>query len=387
MTMATSTRIRLTVVGAADSDLTDVLRTIGYQPESAPASELASMVKAPAQPADVVVVDLRRGSSVPAAVADLTRKHPTIGVVIVAARLDPALMLESLHAGAKGFVAAPLNRQEIEAAIARVAPQGAASAPGQVIAFVGAKGGVGTTTLAVNVATALAKQSHRGTLLIDLNLQYGDAAALLGVEPRFTVVDALENAERLDEPFMRGLVARTSAGLDLLAAPDRTPVSRIELERLRLLLDFARAQFGYTVLDVPRTEPALLDALDPTALVIAVVSQELTAVRSATRLLASLRQRYGTEHVKVILGRSDADAEIAPEDLEKVLGTTVRVFPNDYRRALEALNRGKPLVLENHSKLASEMNRFVKELNGAPAARAAPESRSILPKWLGGGAG
>jgi pilus assembly protein CpaE len=278
-----------------------------------------------------------------------------------------------------------LNRQEIEAAIARVTAK-AAPISGQVIAFIGAKGGVGTTTLAVNTATALARKARNGTLLLDLNVRFGDAAAYLGVEPRFTVADALENAHRLDEAFIRGLVVRTPGGLDLLAAPERLPGQGVDLERLRALLNFCKKQFGFTVVDVPRTDTAMLEALDSAAHVIVVVSQELTAVRSATRLVKALRQRYGTDHVKVILGRSDNDAEIAPEDLEKALGAAVRVFPNDYRRALEALNRGRPLVLENHCKLAGELQRFVKELTGVTEPEPAHEPRGgLFSKWLKGG--
>ncbi len=383
--MASASQIKLTIIGATDNDLQEVLRSAGYQPTSVPAAELPALAKSAAAPPDVVVVDLRQSANVPAAVADLTRRHPTIGVVIVAARLDAALMLEALNAGAKGFVNDPLSRQDLEVAISRVTQQ-APPVSGQVIAFVGAKGGVGTTTVAVNTATALAKKSRSGTLLLDLNVRFGDAAAYLGVEPRFTVADALENAHRLDDAFVRGLVVRTPGGLDLLAAPERLPGPGIDLDRLRALLEFSKKHFGFTVVDVPRTDPGVLEALDSATHVVVVVSQELTAVRSATRLVKSLRQRYGKGRVKVILGRSDTDAEIAPEDLEKVLETTVRAFPNDYRRSLEALNRGRPLVLENHSKLAGEMQRFVKELTGATEAEpAAQESRSLFSKWLKGG--
>jgi pilus assembly protein CpaE len=223
---------------------------------------------------------------------------------------------------------------------------------------------VGTTTLAVNVAATLAKTAKNGTLLIDLATPYGDAAAYLGAEPRLTLVDVLENTHRLDEAFFRGVVVRTAAGVDLLASGDRGPGSAPDAGRLRTLVEFARHHFEYTVLDVPRTDPLTLDALGGATAIVVVVSQELTAVRSAARLLEWLRQRYGAERVKTVVGRIDADAEIGPDELEKVLGGTLRSLPSDYRRALEALNRGRPLVLENHSRVASEVKRLARDLAG-----------------------
>jgi Flp pilus assembly CpaE family ATPase len=129
-----------------------------------------------------------------------------------------------------------------------------------------------------------------------------------------------------------------------------------------------------------------LDVLDDATTIVLVVSQELTAVKSATRLLGSLRTRYGPDRVQVALAREDKHAEIAPEDLERTLCVAVRVFPNEYRRSLEALNHGKPLVLDKQGRLAGEVTRFVRHVSGVAVARPAAERRSsLLPAWLKGG--
>jgi pilus assembly protein CpaE len=321
---------------------------------------------------------------VPPAIADLTRRHPGIGVVIVASSLDPAMMLETFHAGAKNFLAAPLTPERLDEALKRVVGERPAT-EGHVLAFVGAKGGTGTTTLAVNVATALARLSKGEALLVDLHTRFGDVTACLGLEPRFTVADALDNTHRLDEAFMRGLVARSAADLDVLAASDRGLPGAQDLARLRSFLKFARSHYQYIVLDVPRTDLVVLEALDATARIILVLSQELTAVRSAARLLPGLLQRHPAERVLVAVARQDRQAEFQAEDLEKTLGRPVRMFPNDYRQALDCLNRGRPLVLENHSRLADEVTRFVRELTGAARNAAKPARSSLLPSWLGGG--
>ncbi len=376
-----SPSIRLTIVGTTPADIEKLLQPLGITAVSIAA--LSALVGSqPTETPDVVVVDLRNDTVVPAAVGELTRRHPSIGVVVVAASMDPAMMLDAMQAGAKGFVAPPLSSAQMEDAIKRVAAPRAPQA-GQVIAFVGAKGGVGTTTLAVNVATALARLTKGEALLIDFHARHGDAAACLGVEPRFTVSDALDNAHRLDVPYMRGLVVKTAADLDVLAAPDRVTTGPPDLVRLRTLIEFAKRQYQYTVLDVPRTDFAILDALEAASRIVLVVSQELTAVRSGARMAGTLRQRYAPERVEIALGRQDRQAEIQAEDIEKALGGPVRVFPSEYRVALSALNRGRPLILENHSRLAAEMSKFVRDITGAPAHAA--KAAATRPWWRGGG--
>jgi pilus assembly protein CpaE len=375
-----TSKLRLTVVGESPGDIAALLQPLGLKPLTAPA--LPALTTHANDLPEVLVMDLRKQRRVPPDVGELTRRHPALGVVIVAASLDPEMMLDALHAGAKGFVAAPLSSGELQNAIQRVVVPRAAPVS-ELLAFIGAKGGVGTTTLAINIATALARHTKGDALIVDLHGRYGDVTACLGVEPRFSVADALENTHRLDDAYMRGLVVSTDADLDVLAAADR---GAIDVARLRALLAFAKKQYQYTVVDVPRTEPAVLDALESATRIVVVVSQEVTAVRSAARLLSVLRQRYPAERIEIALGRQDRDAEIQTDDLVSTLGGAVRVFPNDYRQALECLNRGRPLILENHSRLAAEMSRFVREMTGTPAAsREKPARTSILPKWLGGG--
>src|SRR6187431_1377224 len=155
-----------------------------------PVAELLALAQPSATQPEVVVLDVRETSALPPTLVTLKRQHPATGVVIVAARMDPVLMLEAMRAGVNEWVAEPLTAAELDAAIERVgATARSSSVQGQVFAFVGAKGGVGTTTIAVNVATALAQAlDDERTLLMDFHLSYGDAAVFLGAEPRFSVV-------------------------------------------------------------------------------------------------------------------------------------------------------------------------------------------------------
>jgi len=324
--------------------------------------DVANLAQPGALQPSLVVLDIRERPILPSAIAMLRRQHPSTGVIIVAAALEPALMLEAMRAGVTEFLTAPVTAPDLQAAVTRVTSAGAPSAGGEVFAFLGAKGGVGTTTVATNVATALAQLAGGSTLLIDLHLAYGDAAVFLGTEPRFSVVDALENVHRLDKAFLGGLVGQAKGGLALLASSDRASATPVDSASVRALIDAAARHYRYVVLDVPRTG-VTLESLDSAARIVMVANQELATVRAATRLSATLRQRYGKDRLAVVVSRFDQHSEIGTADVERVLGSPVAdTFPSNYRIALEALNAGRPVVLDNHNKLASALTGFARSL-------------------------
>jgi pilus assembly protein CpaE len=371
------TGTNIAVVESISDQLAGLIRGTGLSVGAALSFEQLSMLEAAPKPPDVVVLDLRGQTTVPPAVTQLRRRHPRIGMVIVAAALDPALMLEAMRAGVNEFVTEPLTGEDLRAAIERVVGhQLAPVGQGKVLAFVGAKGGVGTTTLAVNVATALAEQKSGPVLMVDLHVAaHGDAALLLGVEPRFSVADALENAGRLDGSYLKSLVVRSKAGLDVLASPERPALRPADGDQLRVMLARLADLYSAVVLDVPRTDFGVIDALDPLTSVTLIVNQELPTVRRGAQIGAILRQRYGKDRVGAVVSRYDVRADIGQEDIERVVGLPVwAALPSDYRKVLAAANAGRPLVSDNHSRLAASVVQLAQKLGGVrePLARAKP---------------
>ena len=145
-------------------------------------------------------------------------------------------------------------------------------------------------------------------------------------------------------------------------------------------MEFAKSHYRYTVLDVPRSEPAALDALEPTTSIVIVANQELATVKSAARMAASLRLRYGKERVVVAVARHDGSAGIGRADIERAVGVRVKyLLPSDYRRAVEALNSGHPVSLGNHCALAGSFRHIARDLAGMPADGDEPKpSRGFL---------
>ena len=166
----------------SDPHLLRYLRDTGFACVAAPRESLSSLAHSSAPQPTVLVVDIRDTQLFPLELGAFRRQHPTTGVLLVVASLEPNLMLEAMRAGVNELIADPLTESEVQNAIKRLVGSHAPAIRGDVYALVGAKGGVGTTTVAVNLATALAKASAESTLLMDLNTVCGDAAVFLGLE-------------------------------------------------------------------------------------------------------------------------------------------------------------------------------------------------------------
>jgi pilus assembly protein CpaE len=377
---------RATVIGAVDQGLLDLLGAGGLNVTAVSEAQASALAHPGTSVTDVVVLDMRGQSRVPPLLATLRQQHPRTRFVVVASKLDPALLLDAMRAGASECLVEPLTESDTKAAIDRVMADLGSTTRGQIFAFLGAKGGVGTTTAAVNVATELARSAPGSTLMVDLHLACGDTAVFLGAEPRFSVKDAIENVDRLDEAFFRSLVVHTKSGVDLLASSDRVMTMSVDVAQIRQVVDVASRHYQYIVLDVPRSEPVVLEALETAKTIVVVANQELATVRSAARMASMLRQRYGKDRVRVVVSRYDPRAEILQNDVQRAVGGSriQHVIPSDYRVALEAMNTGRPLVLGNHTRLSASFVAFARDLAGLDVTDdAAPSSRTLFGRLTG----
>jgi pilus assembly protein CpaE len=361
--------LAVTLVGSSDRELQATLRGRGFRVTEVSAADVSTIHPPGSKGPDTFLIDVRGTSGLPREIVAVRRQFPAVGVVVLATALDPPAMLEAMRLGITEWVAEPWQTADLEAALRRVSrPTSPTSVNGRSVAIVGGKGGVGTTTLAVNLATSIRRASKEPVLLLDLHMAHGDTSVLLGVEPRFTVLDALENIQRLDEMYFRGLITPTKAGPDLLAAANRPVMASMDVLRVRALVEFVTTVYPWVVIDCPRSDPAVIDALDQVTSVVVVANQEVTTLLGASRLAAILRQRCGQGRVKLAISRYDAQSEIERKDVERVLGGSVNyTLPSDYRVAVTALNKGEPLVISGSSRLASAIDEVGRDLAGIPA--------------------
>jgi pilus assembly protein CpaE len=345
---------------------------------------------------DLAVVDVRTGtSSGLGAVERLRASWPTASIFAVASTAEPDQILRAMRSGANEFLSCSGPGGEVlalddafRAALKRTAERvrstkdGARS--GVTLSFFGAKGGAGTTTLAVNTAIEIARLSKRPTLIIDLHQFLGEVSLFLGVRPRFTLIDAFDNMHRLDQEFLRELVVRHKSGLDILAGGDQIdrPGTQ-DSPAFEQLLQLLGQTYDYVVIDAGTlTTPCADVAVFAADTIYLVANPDVASIRNAHRLVDRIGQLGGgKDRLQILLNRMSDQHQIGPKQIETTLGHGIHMaFPSDYSVVAAALNSGVPLSLSNHSELAAQFARFTRQIvNLQPAAVATEQSRQRAP--------
>ena len=334
---------------------------------------------------DLYVVDIRHdASSGLATIERLRAGHDGVPIFAVAAAAESDLILQAMRAGANEFFPWSPNassqqsramEESFNGAVRRTATRREAVSAGArqpcvTHVFIGAKGGAGTTTVAVNCGVELARLSKRPTIIVDLKGSLGEVALFLGVRPRFTVLDAIENLHRLDKDFLKELVSKHKSGLDILAGseqfdrPNAQDAGAIE-ELLRGL----GKMYEHIVIDAGNMMNAsAVASLYAAETVFLVTNPDVPSIRNAQRLIDRVRQLgAGSDRIKIVLNRVSDQHLIAPKQIETALGYGIhQTFASDYKTVSEALNSGVPLALTNHSDLSQQFGSFTRQLVGKP---------------------
>ncbi len=287
-------------------------------------------------------------------VARLGTTSPNCAVLVLSSSNDGALILQALRSGAKEFLTLPLRIEDLLGALGRIGErrggQGDARPRGcQVIAVAGATGGVGTTSLAVNLGCILAQDVENSVALVDLDLCLGDADVFLDTIPDYTLVDVAQNVTRLDFALLKRSLTKHSSGMYLLPRPvqleDIGLVTRDDLQRVIGLL---KATFTHLVLDLSKAYTATdLVALEMANHILLLTQLDLPCLRNVVRLMMSFGNMEGlAEKVKILVNRVGLeDGQITLKKAEETIGKEIFwQFPNDYRTMIDARNNGVPLI-------------------------------------------
>jgi len=308
---------------------------------------------------------------------------PDIYVIASNYHADGETVISSLRAGSNDFVVQPIKRQEFRDAITRLerVPRRAASGAsrlGKIYSFLGAKGGVGATTLAVNFAAVSARQK-RSTVLVDLDFTANDGAMQLGVSPQHTLQDVGENLPRLDQALFEGLVTRDQLGFFLIGPPDQVIERPYFTEPMfREFANFLVEKYESVLIDAGRwlTDELVLAALQSSSIVFLVTTQQFPAIRNAQRYISALtRLGFTQDQLKIVVNQYQKKPDTNLATLEQIQQTlNQKVFQSipASPAAIASVNRGRPLVTDTTA--AAEMVRvfqgFVEKVTGSKATAA-----------------
>lgn len=284
------------------------------------------------------------------------RETSSAAVLVVSGSSDGSLILRAMRAGAKEFLTQPISSEELVAALERIAHARSGGARGKMrgctsIAVAGSSGGVGTTSLAVNIGCALAADESNSVALVDLDMAVGDADVFLDAIPDYTLVDVAENVARLDFSLLKKSMTKHASGLYLLPRPvNLQDVPLISPEDFGRVVGLLKATFSHLIFDLSKSYNEVDQVAMREAKHLMLVTQlDLPGLRNVVRLLMSFDQIDGMrEKTKVVINRLGLDNDhIGVKKAQETINSEIfATVPNDYRSMAEARNNGVPLTIE-----------------------------------------
>lgn len=316
---------------------------------------------------DVILFDLDSDPEFALELVENVCANSSATVMVYSQNAEPELMLSSMRAGAREFLTLPLKQGAVGEALVRAAarrPVQVAKKTGKLLVFMGAKGGVGVTSVACNFAVALAQDASQKTILIDLDLPLGDAALNLGIVPEYSTVNALQESDRLDASFLSKLLVRHNSGVWVLAAPGKFPHYQPTSESIDKLLSVARQEFDNVVVDLGSRFNLQDASLFNDASTIYLVTQAgIPELRNSNRLINQFFSAGGPK-LEIVLNRHESHTlDLAEEHITKALTRPVQwKVPNDHSAMRKMQINATPLALGDSpvARMIKQMASFAK---------------------------
>ena len=326
-------------------------------------------------------------------IREMMKLNKGMEIFLTAARLESNILLEAMRAGAKEFLAQPLQKQEVSDAIMRFLER--ATAPvrqgdgqrtaGKVLAFFGGKGGVGTTSIAVNLAAAIKKGPNNPSVaLVDVNQHGGDLPLYLDLQPNHSFRDIATDLSRLDQAFLIRVLTKTELGIQVLPSGyDDLSTGRLSPDCVEATLRLLQASFDYVILDCGHVlDLTTKKALELATLILVTSTLMVPVVHRTKRILELLRgSGFPAEKIRLVMNRFlSAEQDVLKETEEILKQKAFWLLPNDYPSASQAVNSGKPLIdVAPRSAVAQSYRDLASSFNGQPSK---PASKGSLAGWL-----
>ena len=276
-----------------------------------------------------------------------------------------------MRTGARDYLIKPIDADELGAIFVRLEQPGDGVSPkGRVVGMIGARGGVGVTTLAINAGFIMAEKLSRRTALVDMDIYAGNIALALDLDPTRGLREALDDPERVDETFLQNAMAKFGKSLHVLATEEAfDDTVRLTDDKVLMLADTIRANFDMAIMDLPRhfimREPALFSRFDD---IVVVTELTLQSLRDVNRLVKLMSVRNRQAKIHVIANRVTAKPDVSVKEFEAGMEGKLRcTFPHDPKVMNRATMKGQPLVASDPKhRMVADLHKLCIELAGVP---------------------
>ena len=286
----------------------------------------------------------------------MAAETPDMLPLVASNSTDGQLILRAMRAGAKEFLTLPISVEELGAALERVGAAKFGVSEGksrscEVIAVAGATGGVGSTSISVNLGCLLASQPGNSVALIDLDLALGDADVFLDSIPDYTLADVSQNVSRLDIQLVKRSLTKHQSGLYLLPRPvELQDAQLITSDGMQKVISLMKASFTHLIIDISKTYSAIdMVALEQANHIVLITQLDLPCLRNVVRLLMSFEEIDDLQSkTHIVVNRAGLDTgQISLKKAKETIGREIFAqLPNDYRTMVEVRNNGVPLITQ-----------------------------------------
>ena len=306
---------------------------------------------------DLLIYELGKGAEKDIAMIQSLLDKNAVGEVFLTCEIpEPKILMQAIRIGVNEFFPQPIESEEIKKALELFKTRRNESMPavacknGHIITAFGSKGGVGTTTIAVNLAVAMAqKDNHKSVALIDMNTLFGEIPLFLEVSPKFHWGEITKHIDRLDNTFLANVLTRHSTGLHILPSPAYLNGHiRPTPDTISRLLGLMKGMFDYVIIDGGQsTDDTVLRVVELSDTLLLITILSLPCLSNSNKLIKSFVELgyLRKDQIKVVVNRYLKKNEISLNDAKAGIGEDPSwIIPNDYRTTMSAINQGKPLA-------------------------------------------
>ncbi len=341
----------------------------------------------------VCVIDFDRDHALAARAANQLQQalHGHSTLIALSRQAEPAQILEAMRAGCNEYLTKPLVADQLAAALDRLGTRAGprisipAKHGGRMLALLGARGGAGTTTLAVHLGCFLVRQYGKKTLILDEHRRLGHVSLYLGEDDaNYHFYELVRNIARLDEALLDGFVIHHSSCLDILPSPDVfDDAANVSLDDIQRAIRFLGQNYEFVVIDCPHGVHNLsLSTIDCCDEVYLIATPDVPALRDLSRYIDRLLQgNVPPEKLKIVINRFSSEGAVSLEQIEKAIRQPIAItIPNASSDLIRAMNTGNPVLPERKSDFATQMKKWAASLVPAEATEIV-EPRKKFAFW------